>query len=148
VEQWVTRFVAGVILLAAMGMASWHFRVRQGCRRQDLPPAEYDFLRRQFRRRIQISAMLGILAVAMVIESFFDGQPFVEVLLGVGMLFLVLWIALLAVVDAVASRAHFGRLRSDYLVEQAKLQAEAHRLRGAGGNGRPRGEPLGPTKKD
>ncbi|MBN1588882.1 MAG: hypothetical protein JW888_05150 [Pirellulales bacterium] len=150
-EQWITRLVAGIILLSAIGMSWWHLRVRRGHRRQDLSPAQYDHYRRQFRRRIQISAMLGILALTLAVESLIDAQPMIEILLGAGMLLLVLWIVLLALVDALASRAHFGRLRSDYIVEQAKLQAEAHRLRGTSslnGNGRSRGGPLGPGGED
>ena len=64
-EQWITRLVAGVILLAAMGLSWWHLRVRRGHRRRELPPAQYDYYRRQFRRRIQVSTMLGILAVVL-----------------------------------------------------------------------------------
>jgi len=91
--------------------------------------------------------MLGVLGVLLAIGSFVE-LPMVGVLLYVGMLVLVLWILLLALADAVASRAHFSRLRSDYMIERAKLEVEARRLRSAGGNGRSRGEPIGRENKD
>jgi len=147
VEPLVTRLIAAVILLASIGLACWHLRVRRGHRRGELSPAEYDFYRRQFRRRIQVSTMLGVLGVLLAIGSFVE-LPMVGVLLYVGMLVLVLWILLLALADAVASRAHFSRLRSDYMIERAKLEVEARRLRSAGGNGRSRGEPIGRENKD
>ena len=129
------------VTLAAVAMSWWHLRVRQGHRRSELPPAQYDFFRRQFRRRIQISVMLGMLAVALAADSWRHPRM-VELLLLVVMLLLVAWIVLLALADAVASRLHFGRLRNEYVIEQAKLEAEARRLRSVGGNGRPRSNPM------
>jgi len=147
VDAWITRLVAAVILLSAGALAWWHLRVRRTHRRVDLPAAQYDFYRRQFRRRIQVSAMLGLLAVMLAAESWLE-TLLIQVLVWAGMLLLLLWIMLLALVDAVATRMHFDRLRSDYMVEQAKLEAEARRLRGVGGNGKPRDKPVGRKDKD
>lgn len=135
-QAWITQLVALAILLAAGALAYWHLRIRRVHRESDLTPAQRDFYHRQFRRRIQVSAMLGILAVMLAAESWLT-QPLAYVLIGLGMLLLLLWIMLLAVMDAVATRFHFERLRGDYLVERAKLEAEARRLRAAGGNGKP-----------
>ena len=49
---------------------------------------------------------------------------------------MVLWVALLALVDMWATKHHFGRLRHRCLVEQAKLEAEARRIRSVRGNGK------------
>jgi len=142
VAPWIVRIVAAMIFLAAGALAWWHLRVRRAHHQADHPPAQYDYVRRQFRRRIQISMMIGTLAVLLAVETWVR-PPMVQILVGVGMLVLTLWIMLLALLDAVAARMHFGRLRNDYVVERAKLEAEARRLRGAGGNGKPRGEPIG-----
>jgi hypothetical protein len=48
---------------------------------------------------------------------------------------LVLWIVLLAVADMVSTRVFFGRMRNNFVIEQARLRAAAHRLRGADSNG-------------
>jgi hypothetical protein len=139
-EQWVTILVAAAILAAAVTLSFWHLHVRRGHRRADLTPGQYDFYRRQFRRRIQISAMLGLLAVTLAGSSW-PLPRLVEVLLLLVMLLLVAWIVLLALVDALASRLHFDRLRNEYVIEQAKLEVKARQLRSVGGNGRSRGEP-------
>jgi hypothetical protein len=92
---------------------------------------------------MQVSAMVGVLGVLIAVESFVDA-PMVRVLLGVGMLALILWIVFLAMVDAFWSRAHFDRLQNDFVIEQAKLEIEARRLRSVGGNGRSDSDPLEP----
>ena len=137
-ELLVTNIVAAAIVLASVGLMWWHLRVRQGYRRAELPPAQYEFHRRQFRRRIQTSAMLGILGL-MIAASSLAEAPMVKVLFYVAMLGLTMWIGLLALADAFSSRIHFDRLQSDYLIERAKLEIEARRLRGAG-NGKASGE--------
>jgi len=147
VDPWITRLVALAILVSAAVLAWWHLRVRRGHRRSELPEVQYNFYRRQFRRRIQVSAMLGLLAVMLAVESWLT-QPLIEVLVGAGMLLLLLWIMLLALVDALATRIHYDRLRGDHLVERAKLEAEVRRLRGVGGNGKPRGETSRRKNKD
>jgi len=141
VELIVTNLVAAVIILASVGLMWWHLRVRREYRQTELPPKEYDFHRRQFRRRIQTSAMLGILGILIAASSIVE-PPMVKVLFYVAMLGLTLWIVLLALADAFSSRMHFDRLRNDCLVERARLEIEARRLRAAAGNGKARGEPI------
>jgi hypothetical protein len=51
-------------------------------------------------------------------------------------LLLVLWMALLAVADMVATKFHFTRLKTDYMVEQAKLRAQMRKIQGVEGNGK------------
>ncbi|NLE36433.1 MAG: hypothetical protein GX621_00245 [Pirellulaceae bacterium] len=138
-ELLVTNLVAAAVILASVGLMWWHLRVRQRHRREELSPTDYDFHRRQFRRRIQTSAMLGILGILIAASSMVE-PPMVKVLFYVGMLGLTLWIVLLAMADAVVSRVHYARLRNDCVVERARLEIEARRLR-AGGNGKARGEP-------
>ena len=146
-DLWTIRAVAALVLLSAVVLAWWHLRERRRHRRTELPPEQYDYYRRQFRRRIQVCMMLGLLAVLMAIESWVN-HPLGATAVGIGMLLLLFWIMLLALVDALATRMHFNRLKNDYMVEQAKLEAEARRLRGAGGNGKPRGGLTEPEQED
>lgn len=142
-EPWISTLVAVGILASAGALAWWHLRVRRTHRRTEMPTAQYEFYRRQFRRRIQVSTMLGLLAVLLAIETWVE-LPAVQLAAGGSMLLILLWIMLLALVDALATRFHYDRLRNDYIVERAKLEAQARRLGAAGGNGKPRGKAMEP----
>ena len=130
-----------LLLLAAAGLMVSHVRSWRVFQRQDLDAEEFDYRRRQFRRRMQTSAMLGILAVVM-----FAGQtlaewlesPMSSVILWLVVLLGVCWIALLAVVDIWATQHHYRRLQDKCLIEQAKLQVELRRLQALQGNGKGR----------
>ena len=116
-----------------------HVRTWRRFRELELEPEEFDYRRRQFRRRMQTSAMLGLLAIAIFvgellvawIASVWFGMSFC-----VGMLIVVLWVGLLAAVDIFATKHHYNRLRQSYVIEQAKLQAELRRIQAKRGNGR------------
>lgn len=139
VEDWSDWLFPLFVAVSAVGLMAWHVWTWRWSRRQDFGPKERKFRWRQFRRRIQTSAMLGFLAVVLFVESWV-ASPVFKLALGVGMLVLVVWLAALAVSDFVATRHHLSRLRDGYLVEQVKLEAEARRLRSLQGNGKPRGE--------
>jgi hypothetical protein len=51
-----------------------------------------------------------------------------------GVLLVLLWISLMAVLDVLATQFYFSRRRQNYLVEQAKLRAELRRIQ-VSGNG-------------
>ena len=140
-KEMFIQFIALGTLLASMALAWWHLRMRRLHEQADFTPKQHDFYRRQFRRRIQVSAMLGLLGILLGIETWVE-RPLILAVVGLAMLILLLWIMLLACVDAFASRMHFDQIRSDYIVEQAKLEAQARRLRAVGGNGKPHGEPI------
>ncbi|MCX7424291.1 MAG: hypothetical protein NTW96_01430 [Planctomycetia bacterium] len=135
-EVWAGWLFALFLLTSAVGLMVWHIRTWRAAKEQDLPPKDRDFLWRQFRRRIQTSAMLAVLAIMIFVEPWLVANE-AKVLLGAGMLLLVFWLGLLAGIDILATRHYFARLRSGYLVEQAKLEIEARRLRNLRGNGKP-----------
>ena len=105
-------------------------------RRSGIQGEEFDFRRRQFRRRMQTSAMLGLSAVAVLLGQYLREPPLLVLIFWIGVLLLVFWVVLLALVDIWATKRHFGRLRQAYLSNEAKLQAEIHHLRAARGNGK------------
>jgi hypothetical protein len=112
---------------AAIFLVRSHVRSWRAARQQDLSPAEFDFHRRQFRRRMQASGWLGVLAVAILGGSVLrPGSLFVFVWFGIFLA--VVWVTILALADMVATRRHFDLVRHDNLVEEAKLQAEIRRL--------------------
>lgn len=117
-----------------------------------------DFYRRQFRRRMQTSAMLALLAAALPAGHWIvlkgterpqsDWPKWGIVFWGVVVLILI-WVGVLALVDLWASRYFFGRLRQRNWLERTRLEGQLRRMQ-AGGNGKPPGTPRrkGPELKD
>ncbi len=131
-----------LVLLAASAVMLWsHQRTWRHLQEPPLEAREHDFHRRQFRRRMQTSAMLGLLAVTIFIGHWMTSPPLAPLawLIFWGfVVLLVLWMSLLAMADLLVTRFHYRRLRDDYLAQQTRLQAELRRLpeaqanRGAG----------------
>lgn len=144
---WPSVVVSLLLLAAAVGLMLSHLRtwrrVRQGGRQADEEIArhseEFDYRRRQFRRRMQTSGMLAVLAVAVLagelLTAWIDSRWF-ELAFWGSVLLLLAWICLLALLDAVATSLHFGRLRQSHLNEQARLQAQLRQAQAARGNGK------------
>ena len=130
--------VSILLLSCAAGLMIWHVCSWQAAQQEPLDAEELDFRQRQFRRRMKTSATLAVLAIVL-----FAGEwlmlRFHWRLMGlfywVGVLLVLLWISLMAVIDVLATQFHFARRRQNYLVEQAKLRTELRRLQ-ASGNGR------------
>jgi hypothetical protein len=137
-------FVVSLLLLAtSAALIVRHLRVWKRVRAEELDEQELDFCRRQFRRRMQSSAMIGVLGVAIAVgKLLFDvvKSPRFLVCYWIGVLAILLWILLLAVADMVATSAHYSRERSDLAVGHAKLQIELRKARERAGrrhNGKP-----------
>ena len=135
--------VSLVLCLSSAGLIVWH--VRAGRRLQDagLEAREQDFRRRQYRRRMQTSVMLGALGVAIFVGQLLltpATSRWFLVIYWSGVLLLVLWMALLALADMAATSFYYSRERNDCIVAQAKLQGElrqAQEKAAKAGNGKP-----------
>ena len=132
-------FVSVLLLLAAGGLMISHVRTWRAFQQEQLDPREFDYRRRQFRRRMQTSAMLAVLAGALFIGHlltlWLESQLFAVVFWG-GVMLVLCWVGLLAAADIWATKHHFGRLRHECLVEQARLHAELRRIQAVRGNGK------------
>jgi len=140
VELWSSILVGLLLVFAAGWFARWHVSAWRelGERASQLDPEELDFRRRQLRRRTQTSAMLGLVGIGMLVGRLlivWRAHPTLILLFWGGVVLLVLWLGLLAVADMVATRYYFSRLRQNYLVEQARLQAQLRRMERTRGNG-------------
>ncbi len=138
-EFWVSLLVSLFLLLAAIGLTVMHVRTWRSFRGLELEPDESSYRWRQFRRRMQSSGMLGLLAVAIFVGQWIESPPFaplVVLLFWAGTLVLVVWLALLAMADIVSTKHYFSQVHRDCLVEQAKLKAEIHRIKSFRGNGK------------
>lgn len=138
-DFWLSLGFAIVLLAASAGMLWSHVRAWRRFQSLQLEAREHDFRRRQFRRRMQTSALLGFLAVAILLGQWITSPPFPRVapliFWGVTGL-LVLWMVLLAMADLVATHFYFRRLRDAYLVEQTRLKAELRRAQKTLSNGK------------
>jgi hypothetical protein len=132
--------VSLVLLVFAAGLMLRHLRVWRRAQRQEGDRYEADYQGRQFRRRMQTSAMLGLLAVAIFVGSFITDPPEVVTIFWICVLLVACWVALLAMTDLLATKLHFGRVRAQYLTEQARLQAEIRRIQARRHNGAARKE--------
>jgi hypothetical protein len=134
--------VSVLLLASAVAMMISHVRAWRNFRQQQLDAEEFNYRRRQFRRRMQTSAMLGVLAVALSAGHFLSfwlhSNWFELGFWGVTML-VAFWLALLALVDLWATKRHFARQQERSLVEQVRLAAEARRLMGGKGDGKDEG---------
>ena len=142
-EFWASLGFSLFLLLAAVGLMTWHMKAWRSASRRKQDPRELDFHWRQFRRRMQSSAMLFFLAIVVFVGHWITGPPILVILFWGATLLIDAWLTLLAVADTIITVHHFQALRADCLVEQAKLKAEAKRLRSLGGNGKAGKKPLG-----
>lgn len=124
-----TIYVFGVLLMLLAGtmiVSHWRAWVRA---REDESFGEQErrFAWRQCRRRSQASAMIGIVGLGICIYQLIPrDEVVVTVYLG-GMIFVVLWIMLLAIGDVIDTRAHFGRIHRQHRTDQARLAREFNR---------------------
>jgi hypothetical protein len=135
--------VSSLLLLAAGVMMLSHVRAWRAFQQEGLDPEEFDYRRRQFRRRMQTSAMLGLLAVSLPVGiglSIWLRSGWFALIFCAAAILLVCWVLLLALVDVWATKHHYGRLRHQCLVEKLKVEAEIRRVQAARGNGEMRDE--------
>jgi cytochrome bd-type quinol oxidase subunit 2 len=98
---------------------------------------ELDYRRRQYRRRMQTSAMLAVLAVALFVGEWLTGEiasRWFAIVYWLATLVVVGWVGLLALADVLATKIHYDRIRHGYVIERAKLEAELRRFGRSQGN--------------
>jgi len=93
---------------------------------EDLPQRSRTFFSRQFRRRIQIAAMIGLSGVCLVASVLIPPRIFPKMFILFGSLsvLLLLWSILLAVCDVIAINMFYRRSRHWDEAQRAKIQYE------------------------
>jgi hypothetical protein len=122
-----------LLLALAMALIAWNVRSWHRAQHEEAGDAEeLDFSRRQFRRRVQVSGMLAVLAVGLMIGQLIPHlrQPTLFVLFWFGMLLLVGWIVILALGDMLVNRRRLAKFQRQRHAEEARLAAELERIRG------------------
>ena len=145
---WPSLLVSLFLLLVAVGLMILHYRTWSLAQKQELDGDAQKYRRRQFRRRMQTSALMGVLAVALFVGRLIIGPPLVGpkwlvVVFWAGVMLVLGCVFLLALLDIWATKYHFGRLRQTYQIEQTKLKAELRRIQATRGNGRARSKDYG-----
>ena len=119
------------LLAAAVAMMRWHVRAWRASQCEEIDSEEFDYRRHQFRRRMQSSAMLGLLAIALAAGHFLPlwiHSNWFHLAFWCVALLVACWLGLLALADMWATKQHFARQQDRDLVERVKLEAEARRL--------------------
>ena len=128
--------VFAAFLLSASALLLWfHLRAWRSAQVEPLDEKAIDFRRRQFRRRMQASAMIGIVGIA-VVASLAVTDAIMTAILWCFVLALVVWMLLLAFADMVSSYFYYNQIRAQHTAEHASLQAQLDKLRRPEGNGR------------
>lgn len=133
-----------VLLVLSVALIWRHVVVWREMQLEDLEPGQLRFFRQQFRRRVQASAMLGLLGVGLLIQQLIPGkeQPMLWTISLLIILGLLLWVVLLALVDLWHTRFQARRLDQHAMVETAKMRAEIERelaKQASGANGHTNG---------
>jgi hypothetical protein len=136
-ELWLTIAVGVALSATAAGLMVSHVLAWQRFEgsRDAADPKERVYRRRQFRRRVQGSVLLGLLAVALVAGHWVSSPPWHPWAFASywGLVLLVVaWVALLALADLVSTRLYFGRIEEHYRLEETRLKAELERRKEEG----------------
>jgi hypothetical protein len=118
---------AGLVCISAV-LVAWHVRGWRQADHGGLGEQERDFHARRFRRRVQASAMVGVIGLLLLGELWLK-DPRVMLLYWSGVVLLLLWLLLLAASDWLASRVHFRGPLSRLQQDRVKLQADIDKLR-------------------
>ncbi|MBC8354662.1 MAG: hypothetical protein H8E66_21910 [Planctomycetes bacterium] len=127
--------VFAAFLLGASGILLLvHMRAWGRSQNEQLDEGALDFRRRQFRRRMQASAMIGVVGITVVVGLAVT-DPLMTAILWFIVLSLVVWMLLLAFADMVSSFFYYSQIRAKHTAEHASLQAQLDRVRQREGNG-------------
>ncbi len=135
---WVGLFPALLVAVAVLFLA-WHVLAwKKVSVKPDLDGAEWNFRRRQFFRRVQVSGMLLILGILLFVGQFvFSGtdHPGWAIAYWLVVAVITVWMILAAVADMLAGISYFGRLKTQADIERIRLSAIINRFYRIHGNG-------------
>ena len=126
--MWPTVVVSAGIVLLSLVLMAWHVKSWREADHGGLAERDYEFFRRQFRRRMQSSAMLGIIGL-LILGHLWVIDNMMLALYWTGVLGLLVWTMLLAAADFAASRLHYSSEVADQKTEHLLLQREIEKFR-------------------
>lgn len=129
-DFWMSLVICMALVAASLWLTKTHWEHwREVDTDPNLQPRERDHLRRRHRRRMQTSTMLGFVGVAILGGRLFppEDPTLVTVFYWTGVALLVLWMALLALGDMIATRVHYGVQRRKVDSQRDRLEAQLRR---------------------
>src|SRR5436190_16044253 len=121
--MWPTVVVSAALALVSFVLMAWHVKSWREADHGGLTERDYEFFCRQFRRRMQSSAMLGVIGL-LILGHVWVRDNTMLALYWTGVLGLLVWTVLLAAGDFAASRLHYGSQVADQKTEHLLLQRE------------------------
>ena len=124
-------WMCAFLVIASLWMMQTHIRAWRAARADESrEPHELNYRRRQFRRRMQTSGILGLLGIAILVGHFIK-PPMAIVVVAVywaTVLLMVAWLLVLACFDAIATQLYFRRIQRRNESEQIRLKAKLRRV--------------------
>ena len=139
--DWFTLVVfPGAVIALGAGLLVSHWRTWRRMQGQLAAGDEQRHFRRRFLRRLQTSALLTLAGVGLIVGQLIPPRnwPSLFVFFWCAVALLLLWVVLLALADAAATRAYVARLLQKRNAERSALEQELVRLKRGGQNGQPR----------
>ena len=124
-------WICGLLVIASLWMMRMHVGTWRAVDGDESREAhEVNYHRRQYRRRMQASGILGLLGI-MILVGHFVRPPMAALVVALywaTALLTVAWLLVLACFDAISTRLYFGRMRrraeSQEALRKAKLRRE------------------------
>jgi hypothetical protein len=132
--MWPAIIFGTVLIVLSVGLMISHAMARRSQTMSALDDEERTYLARRFRRRMQASALIGVVGVA-VLGGLWVDRPPGEALYWCGVFLLVIWILILAGADAASTQSFFREMQSRRAAEHVALHKEIERYRRHEGNG-------------
>ncbi|MBW3597063.1 MAG: hypothetical protein KY475_07285 [Planctomycetes bacterium] len=133
--MWPTIAFGVFLILLSAGLVCSHIAAERRRRTEDLEAGEREYRRRQWRRRMQASTLIGLVGVAVLGGLWVEGPP-LEALYWLGVLLAAIWILVLAGADVVSTQSFFRGVQVRRAEEHAALREEIERYRRHEGNGK------------
>jgi len=118
----VTSVFASLLVAIATALMIWHARSWRAAQALPEDSPERAFAWRQFRRRMQTSGMIAVLGLAIFVGYFVRSPAWIGPY-WLGVLALLGWVLLLALLDIGAIHRYYGSLRAEHRLQMAALEA-------------------------
>ena len=143
--DWLTlALFPGAVIALGLALMVSHLRTWRRMRGQLAVADERRHFRRRFLRRLQTSALLTLAGIGLIVGQLIPPRvwPSLFVVFWCGLMLLLVWVVLLALADAAATRAYVGRLQRQRTAERSELEQELMRIKRSRQNGQPPEPPV------
>jgi hypothetical protein len=123
----VKSLFATLLVAISAALMVWNARSWQAARALPEDSPERAFAWRQFRRRMQTSGMIAVLGLAMFVGQFVTSPLWIGPY-WLGVLCLLGWVLLLALLDIGAIHKYYGSLRAEHRTQLAAMEARLRQL--------------------